>query len=82
MIIGETDRMEEPEIQHLTQENGTGRGSGDYLPIIQTFSGVHHQHLVQRLQGLILTPIYTNLTYLPELSEYSNYDWFILLLLL
>jgi O-antigen/teichoic acid export membrane protein len=28
---------------------------------------------VQRLQGLIMTPIYTSTIYIPQLSEYSNY---------
>ncbi len=28
---------------------------------------------VQRLQGLIMTPIYTSAIYLPEMSEYGNY---------
>lgn len=28
---------------------------------------------VQRLQGLIMTPIYTSTVYLPQLSQYSNY---------
>lgn len=65
--------MEEPEIQPLSQENVTPKESGG-IPRLFRHSAIYTiSTSVQRLQGLILTPIYTNLTYLPEMSQYSNY---------
>ena len=65
--------MEEQEIQNLAQENLPNQESGGIARLFRHSAVYTLSTSVQRLQGLLLTPIYTNLQYLPEMSEYSNY---------
>lgn len=65
--------MEEQEIQNLAQENINNHEPAGIARLFRHSAVYTLSTSVQRLQGLILTPIYTNLQYLPEMSEYSNY---------
>jgi O-antigen/teichoic acid export membrane protein len=65
--------MQEQEIQNLSQENVTGKETSGITRLFRHSAVYTLSTSVQRLQGLILTPIYTNLLYLPEMSQYSNY---------
>jgi len=50
-----------------------GKTSGKIRQLFQHSAIYSISTSVQRLQGLILTPIYTSAVYLPEMSQYSNY---------
>jgi O-antigen/teichoic acid export membrane protein len=61
---------------HINQEYRNpkpGKKSNVILKLFQHSAIYSISTSVQRLQGLILTPIYTSTLYLPELSQYSNY---------
>jgi O-antigen/teichoic acid export membrane protein len=62
-------------IPEFTDVNRSGSEKG-FNPIKRLFkqSAIYSiSTSVQRLQGLILTPIYTSTLYLPQTSQYSNY---------
>jgi O-antigen/teichoic acid export membrane protein len=53
--------------------DSTGKTGGKILRLFQHSAIYSLSTSVQRLQGLIMTPIYTSALYLPELSQYGNY---------
>ena len=57
-----------------SQESTNGKGSGGGIRRLFRHSAIYSiSTSVQRLQGLILTPVYTSTVYLTDLSQYSNY---------
>jgi O-antigen/teichoic acid export membrane protein len=56
-----------------TEVNSTGKRGGVILRLFQHSAIYSLSTSVQRLQGLIMTPIYTSTLYLPEMSQYGNY---------
>jgi hypothetical protein len=61
---------------HQEMSRNLDRTKKPVSPIRRLF---HHSAIysistsIQRLQGLIMTPIYTSPLYLPQMSDYSNY---------
>jgi len=53
--------------------NSPGQRGGIILRLFQHSAIYSLSTSVQRLQGLIMTPIYTSTLYLPEMSQYGNY---------
>ena len=53
--------------------NSTGKTGGVILRLFQHSAIYSLSSSVQRLQGLIMTPIYTSALYLPEMSQYGDY---------
>ena len=53
--------------------NTTGKRGGVIFRLFQHSAIYSLSTSVQRLQGLIMTPVYTSALYLPEMSQYGNY---------
>lgn len=65
--------MKEKEFSEILPEDKKENEPGGIRRLLRHSAIYSISTSVQRLQGLILTPIYTSTVYLPQMSQYGNY---------
>lgn len=63
----------ENNVQHRATDNNTASGGGGIRRLFRHSAIYSISTSVQRLQGLILTPVYTSTKFIPQVAQYGNY---------